>query len=170
GVVVHIRSLTKPASPSLRISALAARGPALERLRGLHAVESFFVPRPLQETALELVSSPAWPRHLRTLAAALRERRDVTVSALREFLPSWTAVPVPTGGYHLWQPLPAFADEVALTSAAFRAGVAVTSGRTYFAAEAPGPYLRLSYVSTATGAQLRDGIQRLSQAYQEIPG
>ncbi|WP_340682954.1 PLP-dependent aminotransferase family protein [Amycolatopsis coloradensis] len=170
GVVVHIRSLTKPASPSLRISALAARGPALERLRGLHAVESFFVPRPLQETALELVSSPAWGRHLRSLAASLRERRDVAVSALREFLPTWAAVTVPTGGYHLWQPLPGFVDEVALTSAAFRAGVAVTPGRMYFAAEAPGPYLRLSYVSAATGAQLRDGVQRLSQAYQEIPG
>jgi DNA-binding transcriptional MocR family regulator len=169
GVVVHIRSLTKPASPSLRISALAARGPALERLRGLHAVESFFVPRPLQETALELVSSPAWSRHLRALAGALRERRDVAVAALREYLPSWPAVPIPTGGYHLWQPLPGSADEAALVSTAFRAGVAVTPGRLYFAADAPGPYLRLSYVSTATSAQVRAGIQRLSQAYQELP-
>ncbi|CAM5634191.1 Histidinol-phosphate aminotransferase [Streptomyces californicus] len=53
GVVVHVCSLTKVASPSLRVGALAARGPVLERLRGIQVVDSFFVPRPLQEAALE---------------------------------------------------------------------------------------------------------------------
>ena len=62
-------SLTKATSPSLRVGALAARGPVLERLRAIQVVDSFFVPRPLQEAALELVGAPAWPRHLRTVAA-----------------------------------------------------------------------------------------------------
>ena len=77
GVVVHVRSLTKTTSPSLRVGALAARGPVLERLRAIQVVDSFFVPRPLQEAALELVGSPAWPRHLRAVAAELAPpRRD----------------------------------------------------------------------------------------------
>jgi DNA-binding transcriptional MocR family regulator len=163
-VVVHIRSLTKPASPSLRISALAARGPALERLRGLHAVESFFVPRPLQETALELVSAPAWQRHLSVLTAALRDRRDTAVAALREHLPDLPKMSVPFGGYHLWVPLPSGTDETRVVGAALHAGVAVTPGKLYFAAEPPGPHLRLSYVSVATTVQLAEGIQRLAKA------
>lgn len=61
GVVVHVRSLTKVASPSLRVGALAARGPVLERLRAIQVVDSFFVPRPLQEAALELVGSRPGP-------------------------------------------------------------------------------------------------------------
>jgi DNA-binding transcriptional MocR family regulator len=62
GIVVHVRSLTKAAaSPSLRIGALSARGPVLERLRAIQVVDSLFVPRPLQETALELVGSPPGP-------------------------------------------------------------------------------------------------------------
>ena len=73
GVVVHVGSLTKATSPSLRVGALAARGPVLERLRAIQIVDSFFVPRPLQEAALELVGSPAWPRHLRAVAAELRD-------------------------------------------------------------------------------------------------
>lgn len=163
GVVVHIRSLTKAASPSLRISALTARGPALERLRGLHAVESFFVPRPLQETALELVSAPTWTRHLRTLTTALRDRRDTAVHALRQHLPRLPAVQVPAGGYHLWLPLPSGIDETQLVNEALRAGVAVTSGKLYFAAEPPGPHLRLSYASTTVVGQLTEGIQRLAR-------
>ncbi|NEA07141.1 PLP-dependent aminotransferase family protein, partial [Streptomyces sp. SID10692] len=75
GVVVHVCSLTKVASPSLRVGALAARGPVLERLRGIQVVDSFFVPRPLQEAALELVGSPSWGRHLAAVATELRHRR-----------------------------------------------------------------------------------------------
>jgi DNA-binding transcriptional MocR family regulator len=60
GIVVHVRSLTKAASPSLRIGPLPARGP-VERLRAIQVVDSLFVPRPLQETALELVGSPPGP-------------------------------------------------------------------------------------------------------------
>ena len=74
------RSLTKPTSPSLRIGALIARGPVMERLRAIQVVDSFFVPRPLQEATLELVGAPAWPRHLRAVAAGLRERRDAMVA------------------------------------------------------------------------------------------
>ena len=47
GTVVHVSSLTKPTSPNLRVGALVARGPVLERLRAIQVVDSFFVPRPL---------------------------------------------------------------------------------------------------------------------------
>ena len=87
GTVVHVRSLTKPTSPSLRVGALIARGPVLERLRAIQVVDSFFVPRPLQEATLELVGAPAWPRHLRAVAAGLRERRAAMLAALDRRLP-----------------------------------------------------------------------------------
>lgn len=58
GTVVHVLSLSKITSPSLRVAALVARGPAAHRLRASQLVESFFVARPLQETALEFLASP----------------------------------------------------------------------------------------------------------------
>jgi DNA-binding transcriptional MocR family regulator len=164
GVVVHIRSLTKASAPSLRVGALTARGPALERLRAVHAVDSLFVPRPLQETTLELVSSPAWPRHLRALGAALRDRRAVLLAALAAELPGLLPRRLSDGGFHLWLRLPHGADERAVAASALRLGVAVTPGVHYFAAEPPAPHLRLSYVSTPGEGQLTDGIRRLAQA------
>ncbi|MEV0600577.1 PLP-dependent aminotransferase family protein [Streptomyces sp. NPDC050315] len=167
GVVVHVRSLTKAASPSLRIGALSARGPALERLRAIQVVDSFFVPRPLQETALELVGSPAWTSHLRALATALRERRTALLTALADTLPALVPPRPPHGGYHLWLRLPDGTDEHTVAATALRHGVAVTPGTPYFTAEPPAPHLRLSYVSTPGPAQLKEGVQRLSEA---LPG
>ncbi|WP_189814822.1 aminotransferase-like domain-containing protein [Streptomyces olivaceoviridis] len=171
GVVVHVGSLTKATSPSFRVSALAAHGPVLERLRAIQVVDSFFVPRPLQEAALELVGSPAWPRHLRALSAELKTRRDALTSALARQLPDLALPHIPSGGYHLWVRLPDGAvgsgGEAALTAAALRAGVAVTPGRPYFSAEPPAAHLRLSFAAVAGTGEIDEGVRRLRAAYDE---
>ncbi|NBM15515.1 PLP-dependent aminotransferase family protein [Streptomyces sp. GC420] len=168
GVVVHVFSLTKVTSPSLRVGALVARGPVLERLRAIQVVDSFFVPRPLQEAALELVGSPAWPRHLRSVAAELRSRREAMTTALATRLPSLRLAHVPSGGYHLWLRLPEGADETALLSAALRTGVAVAPGRPYFCAEPPAGHLRLSFAGVAGAAEIAEGVRRLAVACDEV--
>jgi DNA-binding transcriptional MocR family regulator len=170
GVVVHVSSLTKATSPSLRVGVLAARGPVLERLRAIHVVENFFVSRPLQETALELVGSPAWNRHLRTVAAQLRTRRDTMTAALLRDLPELALPYIPSGGYHLWPRLPDGADEAALLSASLRAGVAVAPGRPYFCAEPPAGHVRLSFAGVAGPAEIAEGVRRLRTACDEVLG
>jgi DNA-binding transcriptional MocR family regulator len=161
GRVVHISSLTKATAPSVRVAAVAARGPVAERIRATQLVDSFFVARPLQDAALELVGSPAWPRHLRTVSEALRRRRDALVSALA--LHGLRPAVLPRGGLHLWAGLPAGADDVAVAEAALRAGVLVSPGRRYFPAEPAGPRLRLSYGSAAGETELADGVARLAR-------
>ncbi|MGW6460117.1 aminotransferase-like domain-containing protein, partial [Streptomyces sp. NPDC055078] len=168
GVVVHVGSLTKVTSPSLRVGALAARGPVLERLRAIHVVDNFFVPRPLQEAALELVGAPAWHRHLRTVSAELRARRDILATALRHRLPELSLPYVPSGGQHLWLRLPDGTDEAALLAAALRAGVAPAPGRPYFCAEPPAAYVRLSFSGVAGAAKIEEGARRLRLACDEI--
>ncbi|MFJ1610570.1 PLP-dependent aminotransferase family protein [Streptomyces sp. NPDC088253] len=164
GVVVHVSSLTKATSPSFRVSALAARGPVLERLRAIQVVDTFFVPRPLQEAALELVGSPAWPRHLRAVSAELRNRRDTMTTALRLTLPELALPHIPSGGYHLWLRLPDGTDESAVVSAALREGVAVAPGRPYFSAEPPAGHLRLSFAAVGGTGEITEGVRRLRAA------
>jgi DNA-binding transcriptional MocR family regulator len=168
GVVVHVCSLTKATSPSFRVSALAARGPVLERLRAIQIVDTFFVARPLQEAALELVGSPAWPRHLRAISAELKTRRDTMTSALRLDLPELSLPHIPSGGYHLWLRLPDGTDEAALTAAALRAGVAITPGRPYFSAEPPAGHVRLSFAAVAGTGEIAEGVRRLRRACDEV--
>ncbi len=161
GTVVHLTSLTKPAAPSLRIGALVARGPVMERMRAVRLVDDFFISRPMQEAALELITSPSWDRHVRVLAAALRERCQQLGAAVTRELPDWTISRLPTGGLHLWIQLPAGADDTVVTSAARQDGVAVSAGRRYFAAEPPAAYLRLGFAATNDLAELANGARRL---------
>lgn len=164
GVVVHVCSLTKSASPSLRVGALAARGPVLERLRAIQVVDQFFVPRPLQEAALELVGSPAWSRHLRFLAGELAARRTAMAAAVARELPGLAVPHVPSGGLHLWLRLAEGADESAFVAEGLRAGVAVAPGRPYFSAEPPGGHVRLSHAGVAGAAEIAEGVRRLRGA------
>ncbi|MEV4429177.1 PLP-dependent aminotransferase family protein [Streptomyces sp. NPDC053792] len=170
GVVVHIRSLTKITSASLRVGVLAARGPVLERLRAIQVVESFFVPRPLQEAALELVGSPAWPRHLRAVSQELRSRREVMTGALALHLPELALPYVPSGGYQLWLRLPDTLPEASLLAAGLRAGVTAAPGRPYFCAEPPAGHIRLSFAGVAGPTEIVEGVRRLRTAVDELAG
>ena len=168
GTVIALLSLTKPASPSLRVGGLVARGPVMQRLRALRLVDDFFVSRPLQEAAVELLTSPAWDRHLRGLSSALRERCAAMVDGLARELPRWRVTAVPRGGLHLWIELP---DDVPDVEDAARAhGVAIHAGHGYFASEAPGRFVRLTFAAPADAAEMTNGLRRLRLLGSPAPG
>ncbi|MFD9538531.1 PLP-dependent aminotransferase family protein [Streptomyces sp. NPDC060022] len=164
GTVVHVTSLTKPAAPSLRIGALVARGPVMERMRAVRLVDDFFVTRPLQEAALEVLSSPSWDRHVRSLGTALRERCAVLAAAIDQELPGATSAGLPTGGLHLWLRLPSGVDDTVLAGAARQRGVAVSAGSRYFATEPPAAHLRIGFAAAADQSELTEGVRRLGAA------
>ncbi|MGW1342355.1 aminotransferase-like domain-containing protein [Kribbella sp. NPDC002412] len=162
GTVVYLTSLTKLTAPSFRIGALIARGPVAERLRASRHVDDFFVARPLQEAAVELLGSSGWDRHLRSLAPELRRRCRVLATALGELLPEWTVDRLPTGGLHLWVRLPSADDELRLQAEAPARSVVVGAGARHFAAEPPGAYLRLNFAAAASDAELVESVHRLA--------
>jgi DNA-binding transcriptional MocR family regulator len=162
GHVIHIRSLTKATAPGLRVAGVVARGLARERLHAARVVEDFFVSGVLQQTALEVVTSPAWQRHLRGLRRELGARRDALAGALARHLPAWQLFCMPRGGLTMWVELPpgAPADETLLRGAAAR-GESLLPGSIWFAAEAPGRFLRLSY-ATAPAHDLDEAVRRVA--------
>jgi len=167
GRVVYLTSLTKAASPSLRIGALIARGPVADRLRALRAVDDLFVSRPLQQAALELVTSPAWERHLKNLSQSLGRRAAVLLDAVHRHLPA-VSVSFPAGGMHLWATLPRGRDDREIAEAARREQVIVMPGRPFFPAEAPAPHLRLTFSAAADEGELDLGVRRLAAAAPEL--
>jgi DNA-binding transcriptional MocR family regulator len=162
GHVVYIRSLTKPAAPGLRIAAVIARGAVRTRLKSCRITDDFFVAGPLQEAALQLVSSPAWIRHLRAMRAELILRRNVLIAAIRDSLPEATLAIVPKGGFHVWIQLPDGQSDIAIARAAAQRGLVVSPGSHWFPAEAPAPFLRLTFAA-APPAVLRRGIKLLGE-------
>ena len=168
GRVVYISSLTKPASPSLRLGALVARGPVADRLRSIRIVDDLFVNRLTQETALELVGSPGWARHVVEVGRALRQRRDVMLEALAEFAPRLTVPRPPRGGMHLWVSLPDGVDDVIAAESARRHGVLVGAGRAFFATEPASSHLRVSFGCAAGDDELREAVRRVAAAVDAV--
>jgi DNA-binding transcriptional MocR family regulator len=168
GRVVYITSLSKVASPSLRIGALIARGPVANRLRDIRVVDDMFVSRPLQEAALELVSRTAWTAHLRDYAAALARRSRALSAAVATHLPAVSMPARPEGGMHLWAQLPAGVDDAETALVARRSGVVVLPGRAFWPAEAPAAHLRLTFAAVPFEADLDVAMRRLAAAVPEL--
>lgn len=162
GHVVTVLTLSKPASPGLRIGAVLARGPAGQRMRASRTADDLCVAPMVQELAHGLLSSPLWPRHLRRVRLELAARRDALSAAVRAALPQVQLPGHPRGGIHLWARLPAGANTRAIATAAHAAGVLVGDGRHFFVHEPPAPFLRLSF-GAATPGQMTEGVRRLAE-------
>jgi DNA-binding transcriptional MocR family regulator len=169
GHVIYLRSLTKAVAPGLRIAGLCARGAAGARLKAARVVDDFFVSGALQETALELLSSPAWRRHRRRVRSELAARRNALVEVVRERLPQGSLASVPRGGLHLWLGLPDEVYDVRVAAEAGRRGVVVSPGRHWFPAEPNGSFLRISYTG-ADANTLAEGITVLAGVVREATG
>ena len=145
GHVIYLRSLTKSVSPSLRVAAVIARGPARDRILADRGAESMYVSGLLQTAALDVVTQPAWRTHLRSLRQQLRARRDLLIHSLREHAPDAHLERTPVGGLNLWVRLPDGTDLERLAITCETRGVIIAPGAEWFPAEASGPYMRLNY-------------------------
>lgn len=145
GRVIYLRSLTKSVSPALRVGAVIARGPVGSRVRDNVAASTMYVSPLLQAAALDVVSQPAWRRHLARVSGQLRARRDLLVDAVRTHLPDAAPSTPPGGGLNLWVRLPDATDVHRLVVDCERAGVMVASGDRLFPAEPTGRFIRLSF-------------------------
>ncbi|PHV65020.1 aminotransferase-like domain-containing protein [Williamsia muralis] len=165
GHVVHIRSLTKPVGPGMRVAALCARGPALARLRAAKMLDDFYVAGPVQEAAVEFLNSPAWPRHNRQVRRALGERRDALLGSLGRLIPQIEVAAVPRGGMHLWVRLPDGLDDRDVAAAAHAEGVMVGEGTPWFPAESDHSHLRLTFGETPVPV-IGEAVSRLARVFR----
>jgi DNA-binding transcriptional MocR family regulator len=163
GHVIYLRSVSKPVAAGLRVAGLAARGPALVRLRRGRISDDLFVAPILQHIALDVLTAPGWTRHLGSLRRTLRERRDVLAAAITAQLPDCRLDLIPSGGVHVWLRLPDSCSEAGVVEKAAALGVSVSPGRMSFPGEPPAPHLRISY-GAADGTALAAGVQILAEA------
>ncbi|MFC8501770.1 PLP-dependent aminotransferase family protein [Pedococcus sp. NPDC057267] len=145
GHVIYLRSLTKSVSPALRVAAVIARGPARDRILADRAAETMYVSGLLQAAALDVVTQPGWPGHLRSMHKQLKSRRDQMLSALRHSAPELHVEQVPLGGLNIWARLPDGIDVHQFVRDCEAGGVVIGPGTEWFPAEPPGPFIRLNF-------------------------
>ena len=162
-LVIHASSFSKSVSPGVRVGYLV--GPA-EQIATLakRANETYISPNMLAESIVfELCRSGGLDENLKVVNAALRERREALVEALREHIPEARFV-VPEGGYFLWLDLDDDIDTEALLAEAKEEGVTFVAGPD-FMIEGGSSSLRLSFAPVPAD-DVAEGVQRLARALE----
>lgn len=165
GSVIHASSFSKTVSPGVRVGYLV--GPA-DRIQELskRANETYISPNMLAESVVwELCTSGELDRNLATVTAALRERRDALVRALRDRVPEAEFV-VPGGGYFLWLTLPGDVDTPSLLAGAAQEGLSFVAGTDFMLAGGESS-LRLSFAGVPAD-RIPEGVERLARALERL--
>ena len=163
--VIHASSFSKSIGPGVRVGYLI--GPA-EQIATLakRANETYISPNMLAESIVfELCRSGGLEANLKVVNAALKERCDALVEALREHIPEAEFV-VPQGGYFLWLDLNDDVDSTTLLAEAKEEGVTFVAGPD-FMLEGGTNSLRLSFAPVPAG-DVAEGVQRLARALERV--
>lgn len=163
--VIYACSFSKTVSPGVRVGYLIGPEDEIASL-AKRANENYISPNMLAESIVwELCRSGALDENIAIVTAALRERRDALVTALREQIPEAEFV-VPGGGYFLWLTLAGDVDAAELLAAAGDEGVAFVKGAD-FLLEGGANSLRLSFASVGA-EQIPEGVGRMARALERI--
>jgi 2-aminoadipate transaminase len=165
--VIHASSFSKSVSPGVRVGYLVGPADQISTL-AKRANETYISPNMLAESIVyELCRSGGLDENLKVVNAALRERRDALVEALREHIPEAKFV-VPEGGYFLWLDLKDDVETITLLAEAKEEGVTFVAGPD-FMLEGGDSSLRLSFAPVPAD-QVAEGIKRLARALERTRG
>ena len=163
--VIHASSFSKSVSPGVRVGYLVGPPEQIATL-AKRANETYISPNMLAESIVfELCRSGGLDENLKVVNAALRERREALVEALREHIPEARFV-VPEGGYFLWLDLKGDVNTEALLTEAKEEGVTFVAGPD-FMIEGGSSSLRLSFAPVPAG-DIAEGVQRLARALERL--
>jgi 2-aminoadipate transaminase len=161
--VIHASSFSKSVSPGVRVGYLVGPADQIATL-AKRANETYISPNMLAESIVfELCRSGGLDENLKVVNAALCERRDALVEALREHIPEAEFV-VPEGGYFLWLDLNEDVDATALLAEAKEEGVTFVAGPD-FMLEGGASSLRLSFAPVPAD-DVAEGVERLAHALE----
>lgn len=163
--VIYLGSFSKTFAPGYRVGWALAPHAVRERL--VLATESAILcPSMMSQLSIATyLAESDWRGQIKAFREVYRERRDATLTALAEYLPSatWTR---PSGGFYTWVTLPDGLDAQAMLPRAVSALVAYVPGTAFYADGQGGSHLRLSYCYP-TPERITEGVRRLAGVVNE---
>jgi len=163
---IYLGSFSKVLAPGLRLGYLVAPKAVYPKLLQAKQAADLHTPGFNQRIVYEVVKDGLLARHVPTIRALYRARRDAMRAALERHLPPGCRWSVPAGGMFFWVELPAGLDATALLPQAVDAGVAYVPGAAFYC-EAPRAHtLRLSFV-TMEPERIETGVAALGRVFAQ---
>lgn len=143
GRVLHLGTLSKAASPGLRIGWITGPEPVVRRLADIKMQSDYGASSLSQWAAASWLAGGYHEEHLLGLRSRLRERRDLMLELLRLHCTGLATWNVPAGGFYIWLSLLHAGLPRKLFTAALREGLLLNTGDLYDRSDRR--HLRLSY-------------------------
>src|SRR4030095_13797740 len=155
-VVIGINSFSKMLAPGLRLGWISAVKPIVEQLALIKQQIDPHTQNLVQMVICELLRRGVFDKHVVTLRAEHRRRRDAMVQALRQHVPAGTLrFTVPDGGMYLWGQLPSRIRARAVQERAARDAVMIVTGEPFYVDQGGTHQLRICYTSQPSSRALR---------------
>jgi 2-aminoadipate transaminase len=161
GDVLYLGTLSKTLAPGFRIGWVVAPEDVIRRLVTLKQGVDLHTSTFAQMVAYETARGGFLDRHVQTIRAAYRERRDAMLRALSSSFPPEVRWTRPKGGLFLWVTLPEGLDASALLARALQQKVAFVPGTSFFPGGGGANTLRLNF-SYCRPAVIEEGVRRLA--------
>src|SRR3954471_907717 len=147
-VVIRINSFSKMLAPGLRLGWISAVRAIIDQLALIKQQVDPHTQNLSQLVVCDLVEQGVLNRHLSTLAAEHRRRRDAMVQALRQHVPpAQLRFSVPDGGMYLWCELPSTIRARAVQDHALHESVMLLTGDPFYVDQGGDHQLRICYTS-----------------------
>jgi len=158
--VLYLGSFSKTFAPGYRVGWIIAPHAVREKLI-LASESAILSPSNASQMAITTyLDTCDWKGQIKAYRELYRERRDATISALAEHMPSASGN-VPDGGFYVWVKLPEGVDARAMLPRAVTERVAYVPGTAFFMHGQGADHLRLSYCYP-TPERIREGVRRLA--------
>lgn len=167
--VVYLSTFSKLLAPGLRVGWVLAPSELSDRLVQARQGMDLHTGGLSQATAYEACRDGLLDRHVHTIRAIYRERRDVMLAALEREMPAGVSWTRPTGGMFIWLTMPSRIDAVDVLRAAIERDVAFVPGRAFYPDANGFNSMRLNFSHPAP-ERINAGIQRLAAAIRQVGG
>lgn len=165
GSVLHLGTLSKSASPGLRIGWVAGPEQVIRRMADIKMQTDYGASSLSQLAAAKWLEDGCHERHCSTLRLALRRRRDLMLELLERHCEGLAAWSKPAGGFYVWLRLNRPVPLPKLFRAALAEGLLLNTGELYDRSDER--HLRLSY-SYASPSELERGIAKLAELIRRM--
>lgn len=159
GRVLHLGTLSKAASPGLRIGWIVGPEPVVRRLADIKMQTDYGASSLSQLAAARWLEGGYHEQHLVLLRGKLRQRRDFMLQLLDIHFAGLASWNIPAGGFYIWLSLNGTLSLRRLFKAALQAGVLLNTGDLYDRSDSR--HLRLSF-AYASEDEMEHGIAALA--------
>jgi DNA-binding transcriptional MocR family regulator len=145
-VVIRVNSFSKVLAPGLRVGWVGAARPIIEQMALMKQQVDPQTQNLIQMVIGRLIENGMFDRHLTTLRAEHRRRRDSLVKALNRHVPAGTLrFSPPEGGLFLWCRLPGDVSARDVQARALKQSVFVITGEPFYTDGGGASELRLCF-------------------------